>query len=147
MEDRAVRVGVQVLVSNENGLLLFGLRARGFGAGTWGLPGGHLEVGETLLECAARELLEETGLIGLDGSVIGLTDPDPRTNYHMQIAVRFAKVRGTPRIQDRSEVTELRFIDPSDIANDQFFLGSAGVIDLWRSAELHIPSPPRSSAK
>jgi ADP-ribose pyrophosphatase YjhB (NUDIX family) len=30
--------------------------------GLWCLPGGHMEPGESLAECCAREVLEETGL-------------------------------------------------------------------------------------
>ena len=33
-----------------------------WGSGAWGLPGGGLEVNESLAECAQREVLEETGV-------------------------------------------------------------------------------------
>lgn len=56
------RVGVGVFVLNENGHVLVGKRTGSLGAGTLALPGGHLELHETFSDCAAREVLEETGL-------------------------------------------------------------------------------------
>jgi 8-oxo-dGTP diphosphatase len=66
MTEGAPRIGVGVLVIRD-GLVLLGERRGSHGAGTWALPGGHLEHGEEPLSCARRELLEETGLVA--GSV------------------------------------------------------------------------------
>lgn len=54
-----VKVGVGVVIVRDNKVLL-GLRQGSHGAGTWSCPGGHVEFGETIAECSARETLEET---------------------------------------------------------------------------------------
>ena len=56
------RVGVGVFVQNGNKKFILGRRKGSHGAGTWALPGGHLEFGESFEDCARREVLEETGL-------------------------------------------------------------------------------------
>ena len=55
------KVGVGVIIVRDKKVLL-GKRKNAHGAGTWNFPGGHLEWGETIEECARREVKEETGL-------------------------------------------------------------------------------------
>ena len=58
-------VGVAVLVTSEAhpGCVIAGQRlSKGFGQGTYGLPGGRLEFGESFDDCARREMREECGI-------------------------------------------------------------------------------------
>ena len=91
-----VRVGVGVFVFNSAGSFIVGKRKGSHGAGnsskanyvhfyclyctivyipsgTWALPGGHLEFGESFETCATREVLEETGIQVKGDSVRFLT--------------------------------------------------------------------------
>ncbi|MEW5317271.1 MAG: hypothetical protein WDW38_008582 [Sanguina aurantia] len=55
-------VGVGVLIFKGTSVLI-GKRKGSHGGGEWALPGGHLEMGETFEQCAAREVEEETGIV------------------------------------------------------------------------------------
>ncbi|MCB9029500.1 MAG: NUDIX domain-containing protein [Deltaproteobacteria bacterium] len=55
-------VGVGVIVEND-GQILLGERLSDPCAKTWSLPGGKFEPYESIIDCAERELKEETGLV------------------------------------------------------------------------------------
>ena len=54
-------VGVGAVAVHDGAVLLV-RRGKGPAAGEWSVPGGHVEMGETLHEAIVREVLEETGL-------------------------------------------------------------------------------------
>lgn len=60
------RVGVSVIVRRGFGKgtqVLVGKRKGAHGAGEWSVVGGHLRAGEGIVECAVREVGEETGIV------------------------------------------------------------------------------------
>jgi 8-oxo-dGTP diphosphatase len=61
MSANAVRVGIGVFVFKD-GKFLMQKRQGAHGSGTWSLPGGHLEFGESFTDTAIREVIEETNL-------------------------------------------------------------------------------------
>ena len=58
-------------VAVEGDCLLMVRRGRGPAGGRWSIPGGRVEPGETLAEAVVRELVEETGLEGVCGELVG----------------------------------------------------------------------------
>ena len=77
-------------------------------AGSWCLPAGFMEYGETPERCALRELREETGirgrLRGLFGVYAGLDDPRVRT-----VLILYVAERTGGRLEPGDDAIEARF--------------------------------------
>lgn len=75
-------------------------------AGLWGFPGGHVELGESALEAAARELVEETGVHAhpqryLTNVDVITRDTNGAVAHHFLLAAVLCDyVAGTPEARD-----------------------------------------------
>lgn len=99
--------------------------------GTWGVPGGHVEVGESWQECAEREFTEETGASARIEGVLGIySDPDHQRHHypdgrHVQfVGVVFeGTIRGAPDDvvpPTDGEITECRWFLPEELPSRIF---------------------------
>ncbi len=111
-------VGASVAVFRD-GCVLLASRGKPPYEDVFSLPGGGVDVGETLGEAALRELREETGV---EASLIGFVapvevierDPDGRVRHHIVIAAHAARwVAGEP--QTGPEAREIRWVREADI--------------------------------
>jgi 8-oxo-dGTP diphosphatase len=74
----------------------------------WALPGGFVEVGETLEQAAIREAKEETCLdVELLGQFHTYSDPKRDPRMHCISTVFVARATGTPRAEDDAKAVAL----------------------------------------
>lgn len=111
-----ILVGSVTIIINDKKMIL--LQKRKTPYGKWGLPGGLMELGESTEDTARREVLEETGLILGNLSLIDVfSDPDnlikaPNGDefYSVTIAYHTKEAKGKLVI-DESESLGFDFID------------------------------------
>jgi 8-oxo-dGTP diphosphatase len=98
-----VRVGIGIMVMRE-GQVLLGRRKGSHGAGEYAWPGGHLEFGETIEECVAREIEEETGLIVRPVRPVSLSNVIKYDRHYIDIQYLVDYVSGVPEVREPEKV-------------------------------------------
>lgn len=113
------RVGVRAITIHDGRVLLI---KRGVepSRGLWALPGGTLNLGETMEKCAAREVLEETGItikVGKFAYVFDYVERDDceKIKFHFVVVDLIGEyISGEPRGADDAE--EARWLTPEELS-------------------------------
>ncbi|WP_121713231.1 NUDIX domain-containing protein [Streptomyces sp. E5N91] len=110
--------------------------------GMWALPGGAMNLGESLPECAVRETREETGLdvevVGIVGTysnprhVFAYDDGEVRQEFSICFLAR--PVGGQLAVSDES--TEVRWVDPAEVDDLPMVSGVRKRVNDWRSGAM-----------
>ncbi|MFA9558875.1 NUDIX domain-containing protein [Evansella sp. AB-rgal1] len=118
-----VKAGVAVIILNKENHVLLQKRSD---VGLWGIPSGHIEIGETVSEAAIREIKEETNLDISIKKLIGVySDPNSQVfEYPNGKVVHFittcflAEITGGELTCNSNESLELKFFEPHNLPYD-----------------------------
>src|SRR5215475_10850783 len=111
-------VGVGAIII-EGGRVVLVKRGHAPLLGKWSIPGGVLEVGETLRTAVVREVLEETGLTIEPGELLGVfervvPDEQGRMRYHY-VLIDFLCRRVTGELVAADDAEEARWFSREDL--------------------------------
>ncbi|MEI5907708.1 NUDIX domain-containing protein [Bacillus spongiae] len=118
-----LKAGVAVIILNEENKVLLQKRAD---VGLWGIPSGHIEIGETVSEAAIREVKEETNLRIRIKKLIGVySDPNSQVFVypngeviHFITTCFLAEITGGELRCNSDESLELKFFDQQNLPQD-----------------------------
>lgn len=111
-------VGVGAIIVDRGQVLLI-KRGKAPLLGEWSIPGGMLELGETLRQGAEREALEETGLLVHATELLGVferivPDEEKRTLYHY-VLIDFLCERLSGDLRAAGDAADARWFSPAEL--------------------------------
>ncbi len=136
------RVGIGVMVQNEKGEVLMGLRQGSHGEGEWSYPGGHLEFGETIFETAKREVKEETDLDVEEFELISVADEmryiKSDGKHYLNIGVKAKYTGGDPKLMEPNKCKEWKWFSLDDLP-EKMLEGTEFNIKNYKTKKIYNP--------
>jgi mutator protein MutT len=139
-------VGVGAVIVDEGKVLLVKRKYEPL-KGQWSLPGGMVEIGETLETALAREMLEETALRVDVGPVIEvfdriMRDEERRVRYHF-VLIDYLCWPAGGSLQAGSDVEEAVWADPAMLGEYALTEKAMSVIERGLTLAREAPRPVR----
>lgn len=121
-KEKIVRVGVGCWIFNPMGQVLLGKRKSAHGFGTWALPGGHLEYGENIVQCASRELFEETEIFIPENKfqIISFTNDIFSDKHYITIHCSAHNISANPIIKEPNKCDKWQWFDVNKLPTPLF---------------------------
>ena len=136
MEHDRPKVGIGVIVLRE-GKILLGERLASHGAGTWAIPGGHLEFGETFEETAKREVEEETGLTDIEiVGLVSISNDRVYEKHFVSIGMLAHWKSGEPFAAEPEKCANWQWFAPDELP-ENIFIPSKRVIDNYLAGKIY----------
>ncbi len=107
------------------------------GAGTWTMPGGKLDFGETFEEAARRETTEETGMRLNKVDVICMNNDVVEDAQFVTIGLFSEDFEGEPRVAEPEKITEWHWFELDKLPSPMYF-PSARVLENYRTQKFYI---------
>ena len=125
------RVAVGVVVVHRSSVLLV-KRGQEPSRGLWSIPGGLIELGESLEEAARREVMEETGiqvriekLLGVANNIV--QDDEGKTRFHY-VLIDYLAQPLTMRVKAESDAAEAKWVHFKDLAGYSLTKGAVKLL-------------------
>lgn len=126
--DKKIGVGVGIMIFRE-GKILLGKRHEDpekatsllRGAGTWTMPGGKLDFGESFEQGAIRETEEETGIKLNELRLICVNNDQVEDAHFVTIGFFSENFIGEPRVCEPDKITERGWFDLDNLPSPIFF--------------------------
>ena len=139
-EKKYLKVGVGVMIQNDKGQVLLGLRQGSHGSGEWSFPGGHLEFGEKIFETAQREVKEETGLVVKEFELISVADErryiKSDNKHYLNIGVKAKYLGGEFSLVEPDRWLEWSWFD-LDKLPDKLFEGTELILKNFKDNKIY----------
>ncbi len=136
--------GIGVIVFNSDAVLLI-QRGKPPRMGEWTIPGGVIELGETIEAAARREVREECGIEIAPRGVVDAVDilarDDEQCAQYHYIIVELAAEYAGGELRAASDVLDARWVAPADLAQFQLKPDTLRVIAKARITSLPMAKP------
>lgn len=144
-EKKNVGAGFGVMILRKDGKILLGQRhfdaekadSELHGEGTWTMPGGKLEYGETFEEGAIREVKEETGLDIVNPKVISVHNSKNEHAHFVTIGILAEDFVGEPAVMEPDEIVKWEWFDMTKLPEPMFF-PSKKIVENFLSKKFYI---------